>query len=70
MCLVEECGKTYSRIDNLNTHLRAVHGIDERNRQHTFCCPVCEDRFYHATLLTTHMSKVHKAAVGKSTRSS
>ena len=70
MCLVEECGKTYSQIDHLNTHLQAVHGIDERNRQHRFCSPASEDRFYHTTLLiTTYMSEGHQAAVGKSTGS-
>ena len=68
MCLVEECGKTYSRMDNLNIYLLAVHGIDERNRKHRFCCPLYEEKFYRATLLTTHMSEVHKAVVGKSTK--
>ena len=53
-------------MDHLNAHLLAVYGIDERNWQHRFCCPPWEEKFYHATLLTTHMSEVRKVAVGKS----
>ena len=63
-CLVEECGKhTLECMDNLSTRLLVVHGIDERNRQHTFCCPLYEEKIYHDTLLTYHMSE----AVSKST---
>lgn len=68
-CSVMECGKMYSRMDNLKAHLLSAHGIDDRKKKHKFCFPLCEENFYHATSLTSHMGKAHDVPVGKSIKS-
>ena len=61
-CSESGCKKTFSRKDNLYRHLKNEHGVDGKQGGR-FACSQCEDSFYHATKLASHMKSNHQVDI-------
>ena len=58
------CPKTFSRIGNVNRHMKQVHGVDnttKKNQTNTFLhlCDICGKRFRLSPSLLQHKIRMH-----------
>ena len=55
-CSEDGCSHSYSRKDNLQRHMKTVHGLDDFSAARRFVCHIgtCRKAFFHATKLKDH----------------
>lgn len=61
----QECGKNFTRKQNLNEHMRKTHKFQIKTLQ-TILCPLCNESFQTVVILDKHLVNNHNVILKES----